>query len=209
MSAALIMMCIVIIPRKWAIHSLTLSWIPAYFYLTYFHSTAYTNEWISSSLLSLQKQSLKGGFSLGSCCHHDEYYFTSSQLFNNIGIGIIVLTVSWVVFGLAKCIDSCKGNTSSKATGYIWYYLLTLHLLTLTQILYYSVYSLSKYTLNNNIDSINVTVSMFLAFSSLFFIVSLWYLTYVNKFVGTQDDLTSKAATRHTIEKEQVSNKTD
>ena len=107
---------------------------------------------------------------------------------SNVGIALIFLVLSWAVFGIAKIVDSCKGyEKPSKATGYIWYYLFTLHLLLLLQLTFFSAYSLAKYTLINNIDSINITLSLFLAFSSLFFIVTLWYLTNINKFEGSED----------------------
>lgn len=90
----------------------------------------------------------------------------------------------------------------------VWYYLLSLQLLVLMQVAYFSLYSLSKYQLITRTDSINTTLSLFLSLFILFFIVSLWYLTAISRFEGTADDLNSKAATRHTQEKEPT-NKTD
>ena len=202
-------MCLVVIPRKWAIHSLSLSWLPPYIYFVYFHSTSYTNEWISASVSSTFRQSLRGGFSFGDCCSVDTIKGTTSEFLNNSGFIMLVLVVSWLVYGAAKLIDDCSGrDRPSKCSGYVWYYLLTLQLIVLMQVSYYSIYALSEYSLNNTLDSINITTSLFMLFSVLFFLASLWYLTFKNKFEGTEDNLTSKAATRHTEEKEPT-NKTE
>lgn len=210
LSLVLIVMCLIVVPRKWALHSLSLSWLPPYIYLIYFHSTAYTNDWISASVGGLARQSMKGGVTLGDCCSVDSIKGTSSEFLSNAGLIILALIVGWAIYGLAKLVDSCRDSNDkqSKGTGYVWYYLLSVQLIVLMQVSYYSVYALGKYTLNNRTDAINITLSLFMLFSVLFFMASLWYLTFKSKFEGTEDNLTSKAATRHTEDKE-PSNQTE
>jgi uncharacterized membrane protein YozB (DUF420 family) len=73
LSLLLLLMSLLVVPRKYAVHSSSISWLPAYLYLIYFHSTSYTNEWVSSSLTNIQHIALQGGFSLGDCCYHDSF----------------------------------------------------------------------------------------------------------------------------------------
>ena len=108
LSIGLLIVALLVIPRKYALHSLSIVWLPAYFYLTYFHSTASTNEWISSTLMNISSQAFKGGFSLGPCCTTDEYYETTSQLLSNMGIVLIAIILSWLTYGIAKVVDSCR-----------------------------------------------------------------------------------------------------
>ena len=134
-------------------------------------------------MANIKQIALRGGISLGECCSYDDYKETTSQFADNSGFIMIALCLGWAVFGLAKLVDSCMNKSNpSKATSYIWYYLLTLQLTVILQLTYYSVFALSKYQLNNNIDAVNTTVSIFLLCSILFIIAALWYLTYVSKF---------------------------
>jgi hypothetical protein len=108
---------------------------------------------------------------------------TTSEYLNNSGYIMLALVISWLVFGAAKLIDDCSGRDKpSKCSGYVWYYLLTLQLIVLMQVSYYSIYALFNYSLNNTLDSVNITTSLFMLFSVLFFLASLWYLTFKNKF---------------------------
>lgn len=54
-----------IVPKRNAIHSVSLSWVVPYLYLTYCHSTSYSNEWVSSTLTNIRHMALVGGLSLG------------------------------------------------------------------------------------------------------------------------------------------------
>lgn len=45
---------LVIIPRKNGLHSVSTSWIVPYIFIVYFHSTAYTTQWISFSAAELK-----------------------------------------------------------------------------------------------------------------------------------------------------------
>ena len=120
---------------------------------------------------------------MGDCCSIDSIKGTTNEFLSNIGLVMLVLLVGWALFGIAKLIDDCSGRDKpSKGTGYIWYYLLTLQLIVLMQVGYYSVYALANYRLSNQIDAINITLSLFMVFSFLFLLASLWYLTFKSKF---------------------------
>ena len=195
-------MTLLIVPKKWALHSVSLYWILPYLYLTYFHSTSYQNEWISSTMTNISKQALKAGFSVGECCSIDDFQSTTSEVFSNIGFIIIGLIAGWAIYGLINVFDNCCKGSLTTVISFIWYYLLTIHFITFIQIVYFATYALANYQLNNEKDAINITFSLFFTFSIIFFVISLWHLTSINRFYGSEDDLASNAATRNTIEKE-------
>lgn len=105
LAIALLVMSVIVVPGKGALHSFSLSWIVPYIYLTYFHATSYTNEWTSSIVSSIARPSLKGGFSLGDCCDSDSFKETTSELLNNIGFLVVAVIGGWLVFGIAKIVD--------------------------------------------------------------------------------------------------------
>lgn len=109
-----------------------------------------------------------------------------------------------------KLIQKCSGSESAqKAAIIIRYYLFTIHLVFMLQIAYFSLYSLSNYQLNNQLDSANITLSLFLFFAGLFGSGAIWHLTAANKFEGTEDTVSSKAATRQTVQDKEPTNKTE
>ena len=177
-------------PQRYAVHSLSISWIVPYFYITFFRATSYTNEWISSTLSRTQYQSLLGGISFGTCCYNDTFLSITSQIFNNTGYIFLGLVASWILFLVSKLIDKCRGDKKgSKSSPIFKYYLLTLHLTVILQLTYSSIYALSKYQITNRIDAANITISLFITLSVVFLVCMLWYVTCTNKFVGTEDKL--------------------
>lgn len=86
------------------------------------------------------------------------------------------------------------------------YFLLTFHIFFLLQLTFASFNALTNYTLSNRIDAINITLALFILIGISFYIASLWYITSISKFDGSLDEMSSKAATRQTVEKESSSN---
>jgi hypothetical protein len=86
------------------------------------------------------------------------------------------------------------------------YFLLTAHLFFLTQLSYAAAYGIVNYELSDRIDAINITLALFLLVGIVFFVISLWYITSISKFDGSYDEMSSKAATRNTIQKEPSKN---
>ena len=83
---------------------------------------------------------------------------------------------------------------------------MTFHIFFLLQLTFASFTALTHYTLSNKIDAINITLALFILIGVAFFIASLWYITGISKFDGSQEEMSSKAATRQTVEKESSSN---
>ena len=83
---------------------------------------------------------------------------------------------------------------------------MTFHIFFLLQLTFASLTALTHYTLSNKIDAINITLALFILIGVAFFIASLWYITGISKFDGSQEEMSSKAATRQTVEKESSSN---
>jgi hypothetical protein len=100
----------------------------------------------------------------------------------NAGFVVLALAVGWITFGGFRIAERWGDEKISKSTGYAWYYLLTLQLLLLTQMVYFSLYALLKYTLNNKIDAINTAISLFFFLSVVFFLAALYFLTANSHF---------------------------
>lgn len=74
----LILLNLVIVPKKYALHSVSVSWLVPYLYFTLFYSTCYTTEWISPMASNLKYLSGFFGFSFGICCTADSIQGTTS-----------------------------------------------------------------------------------------------------------------------------------
>lgn len=172
-----------VVPNKYGLHSASLSWMVPYLYIVYFHSTAYTTQWISSSAAGLRHQALSGGLSFGDCCWQDTFQGTTSQVFTNMGFILLMLLAGWSLLGCASLVQRCSGSDLvRKLANKLRYYLFTLHLVVFLQLCYFCLYALANYQLNNQVDAANTTLSLFFLFSCSFFVASVWYLTAVNKF---------------------------
>jgi hypothetical protein len=64
-----------------------------------------------------------------------------------------------------------------------------------------ATYAVYNYTLSNKIDAFNTTLALFMLIGICFFLAFLWYITYISKFDGNYDAMSSRAATRHSNEK--------
>jgi hypothetical protein len=89
---------LIVTPKKYAMHSLTFSFIVPYLYFTLFYSTSYTSEWISSIASRLKYPSAYWGFSFGQCCSIDAIKNTSSEIMDNIGAILLVFIAIWGIF---------------------------------------------------------------------------------------------------------------
>ena len=68
LATALLVLCLILIPRRTHLHSLTLVYLPAQLFLTFcLLPSAYT-DWLQFTLQNLARTALVGGFSLGQCC---------------------------------------------------------------------------------------------------------------------------------------------
>jgi hypothetical protein len=120
----------------------------------------------------------------------------------NVGGILIALLITWVIFVILYFFNfHIEGETLLKCYRMFKYFLLTAHLFFLSQLTFASLNALTSYTLNNRIDAVNITFGLFMLIGICFFIASLWYITRISKFDGSFDEMSSKAATRHTIEK--------
>lgn len=174
---------VIIVPKRYAVHSVSLTWIVPYLYLAYFQSTAYSNEWISSTIRNTKYQALVGGISLGKCCEEDTFMTTTSQTFANVGFIFAGLIAGWSVFGVSRVISYCSPSEKAKnVSNLIRYYLFTVHLIVFLQVGYFSLDGLIKYKLSNQLDAANTTISLFFFFLYAFMTGSLWYLTGASKF---------------------------
>lgn len=97
---------LIVVPRRYALHSLTLSWIVPYLYFTLFLSTNYTTEWVASITNKLKNIAGYWGFSLGECCVQDYIQLTTSELIHNVGAILSILAASWVAFGIVSVCSS-------------------------------------------------------------------------------------------------------
>jgi hypothetical protein len=200
LSITLTLLNLIVVPRRYALHSLTLSWIVPYLYFTLFLSTSYTTEWVASIATKLKHIAGYWGFSLGECCVHDDIQSTTSELMHNVGAILCVLAASWVVFGLVSlCSSKCESESLLRGYRIFKYYMLTAHLYCLAQLTYASTTPLYHYTLNNRIDAANITLALFLLITICFSLVSLCYTTSISKFDGSFEEKSSKAATRQTV----------
>ncbi len=176
----------IVIPRRYALHSLTFSWVVPYLYFTLFYSTSYSTEWISSITTKLKYVAAYWGLSLGDCCAHDYIQGTTSELISNVGGILSVLAVSWVIFAIISfCSSNIEAEPLQKGRLLFKYYLLTAHLYFLMQITFASTSAIYNHTLNNRIDAINVTAALFLLIGLIFFLISLCYITSISKFDGS------------------------
>lgn len=94
----LVLLNLVIVPKKYALHSVSVTWLVPYLYFTLFYSTCYTTEWISPMASHLKYIAAYFGFSLGSCCSADSIQGTTSELINNVGVILLILVALWVVY---------------------------------------------------------------------------------------------------------------
>lgn len=65
------------------------------------------------------------------------------------------------------------------------YYMLTVHLYCLAQLTFASTSPIYHYILNNRVDAINITLSLFLLIAICFSLISLCYITSISKFDGS------------------------
>jgi hypothetical protein len=78
LGAILTLLNLIVVPKKFALHSITFSWIVPYLYFTLFYSTSYTSEWIASAVSQLKYSAAYFGFSIGQCCTADSIQNTTS-----------------------------------------------------------------------------------------------------------------------------------
>lgn len=188
LSIGLLVLNLMIVPKSYGLHSITMVWITPILFFTYYYSTSYSNEWISKIMASTQIFSFYSGFSLGMCCSADTFKNMSSEVTYNIGYILIVLVVFWLAFGVLKAISVYSwGENLNKWLAMLKYYIFIVHLMVVPQICYASLNSLSNFRLLNRIDSINTTLSLLILLFVILMLVSLWYLTKISNFTGFYD----------------------
>lgn len=200
LSIVLTILNLIVVPRRYALHSLTLSWIVPYLYSTLFLSTSYTTEWVASIASKLKHVAAYWGFSLGECCERDYIQSTTSELMDNVGAILCLLAASWIAFGILSLFSSkCENEPLLRGYRMFKYYMLTAHLYFVAQLTYAATSPVFHYTLNNRIDAINITLSLFLLIAICFSLVSLCYVTSISKFDGSFEEKSSRAATHHSV----------
>ena len=94
----LVLLNLVVVPKKYALHSVSVAWLVPYLYFTLFYSTAYSTEWISPMASNLKYMAGYFGFSFGSCCSADTIQGTTSELISNVGVILLILVSLWIVY---------------------------------------------------------------------------------------------------------------
>ena len=65
LSIALLVLCLILVPKRMHLHSLTLIYVPAQMYITYGLIPSSETDWIQYCTSTLKNAALIGGFSMG------------------------------------------------------------------------------------------------------------------------------------------------
>lgn len=75
LAIALLVLCMVLVPKKMHLHAVTLAYLPAQIFITYgIVADGYT-DWIKFSLENVKKTALFGGVSFGDCCTSQSTFY--------------------------------------------------------------------------------------------------------------------------------------
>ena len=192
-----------IIPHRYALHSLTMAWVVPYFYSTFFVATTYTTEWITNAAEALRWLALEGGISIGDCCEVDDFKGVRSEVLSNVGVVVALIIFGWMLFGLCRLLERCVSESSCLKTvlSTIKYLIFGVSLIVFFQLTFASMYALANYKLYNEFDTVNITLSLLIVFSASFALVSLWYTTKISNFTRPADEIKSNEVSRHSVSK--------
>jgi hypothetical protein len=78
-SIALLVLALIIVPKRMHLHSLSFVYLPAQIYVTYCLNTSKLTDWIQFTLQFMNRAGMLGGFGMGQCCQstYSSYGLTS------------------------------------------------------------------------------------------------------------------------------------
>lgn len=178
LSLVLLFLNLIITPKKYALHSVSMAWLVPYLYFTVFYSTGYTTDWLSPMASNLKYIALYFGFSFGPCCSNDSVLGTTSEVVSNAGAVIIVLLAFWLAYLIIFLFTlRNKAEILKKALKMTKYLLLTLHAFFFFELIFASLNALTKYVNNNKVDGANLFIALLVLMVTCCLMVYLWYVT--------------------------------
>ena len=65
LSIAIVILCLILVPKRMHLHAVTMIYIPAQIYITYNILPAVYTDWIQNTLQDISRAALFGGYSMG------------------------------------------------------------------------------------------------------------------------------------------------
>ena len=65
LSIAIVILCLILVPKRMHLHAVTMIYIPAQIYITYTILPAVYTDWIQNTLQDISRAALFGGYSMG------------------------------------------------------------------------------------------------------------------------------------------------
>lgn len=150
----LLFLNLIIVPKKHALHSVSMAWLVPYIFFTLFYSTGYTTDY--SLILN-----------------------TTSKVVSNTGAILITLIILWI-FYLTVFLFTLKNKAQIllKMLKMIKYFLLTFHAFFFFGLAFAFLNTFTKYVNYNKVDGANLFIGLIVLTTICAFIVYIWYATY-------------------------------
>ena len=75
LAITLLVLCLVLVPKKMHLHAVTVSYLPAQIFITYGIAADGYTDWIKFTLENVKKTALFGGVSFGECCTSQSTFY--------------------------------------------------------------------------------------------------------------------------------------
>ena len=134
------------------------------------------SKWAFKDLLPL---SLFGGFSFGDSGDKTNYMGFSDLVWENSGATVVATAVVWALYGGLFVLGKAFGKGEKLMTAMMWarYFMVTVQLCLAPGMWYSAVYALRSASMTSQGSSINVCISIFIAFYLLAFLSLIFILS--------------------------------
>jgi hypothetical protein len=107
LSICLLVLSLILVPKKMHLHALTVIYLPAQIFLSYGLVADDYTDWIKYTIQNTSYSALIGGFSYGNCCTTQSTYFNmTSELMAMSGIVFFVMLFSWLLLAFLNYFHS-------------------------------------------------------------------------------------------------------